>query len=134
MVSRMALLVLVFGVFGCAVSKPCRDAGDVMLAEDEGNGNTRCHQKDFDGKPYNHGEYKHYFLDGSPAVEGQFVAGKKDGIWILYNQRHDVKAVKYFDQGVERSAPPETQKLIDEIIRKKSEFPNMNDKSKRGSI
>lgn len=127
MVQALFLLLIA----GCAVTKPCRDGGDVLVSDDEGNGNARCHQKEFEGRPQNHGKYTHFFLDGTPAVEGQFLEGKKDGIWVVYNKQHSVKAVKYYDRGVERSAPPETQKLIDEIIRQKNELPQGTNKAGR---
>ncbi len=108
---------ILFLLSACAVTKPCRDGGDTLVTDDEGNGNSRCHQKEIEGRSYNHGKYTHFFLDGTPAVEGQFMDGKKDGIWVVYKKSHEVKTVKYFDRGVERSPPLETQKLIDEIVR-----------------
>ena len=43
-----------------------------------------------------HGIYKTYTRDGNIFVEGQFVNGKRDGIWKQHNG-DSVKEVKYIN-------------------------------------
>jgi antitoxin component YwqK of YwqJK toxin-antitoxin module len=102
---------------GCAVSKPCSEAGDVTW-EPKIVGDKLCTQKkDKEGKYVNDGAFRQiYGSNRKMALEGQFEMGKKQGIWLFYSEDQQLKMAKYFEQGVEKTPPPEVQKKIDLII------------------
>lgn len=69
-------------------------------------GDRRCQQKEMGGKLVNHGKFTQFYMNGKPALEGQFEEGRKTGIWIQYDEKTGEKIVeKYFERGVEMSAP-----------------------------
>ncbi len=106
---------------GCSISKPCTEAGDVSW-NPRVVGDKRCTQKTLkDGKVVNHGRFTQaYQSTGTIALEGNFEEGKKDGLWIYYAEDGHLVSVKYFDRGVEKTPPAETQKKIDLIIQQKA--------------
>ena len=68
----------------CAISHPCRDGGDIDLPGITIKGNMRCQQKEFDGKWKNNGHFEQKHLNGVVGVEGEFIEGHKEGIWLYY--------------------------------------------------
>jgi hypothetical protein len=95
------------GIFSACTSttRPCTDAGDVSWPNSI-KGDKRCYQRrDAEGKYVNHGKYYQYHLNGKIAVEGQFEDGRKEGIWIEYNEKGDPVVKKYYEKGVELAIP-----------------------------
>lgn len=109
------------GLTSCSVSKPCSDAGDVSW-NPKIVGDKKCTQKKLpDGKFVNDGPYKQaYQSTGATAVEGQFVLGQKQGIWLYYGEDGKLKTAKFFEKGVEKTPPASVQKEIDLIIHQKT--------------
>lgn len=105
----------------CAIHKPCSEAGDITWNPPI-VGDKMCKQKkDPKGEYINHGPFKQiYQSTGKIALEGQFTEGRKSGIWVYYGEDEKLKAVKYFDKGVEKTPPAEIQKKIDLIINQKN--------------
>ncbi len=91
----------------CAIgSKPCTDAGDLSWPE-KFKGDKKCFQKkDTSGKYLNEGEYQHFASNGKLMLRGFFKAGKKNGMWIQYNDKGEAVVEKYYENGVEKSLPP----------------------------
>jgi antitoxin component YwqK of YwqJK toxin-antitoxin module len=105
----------------CSVSKPCSEGGDVSW-NPKIVGDKKCEQKTLpSGRQINDGPFKQaYESTGNIALEGQFELGRKQGIWLYYGEDGKLRAVKYFDKGVEKTPPPEAQKSIDLIIQQKA--------------
>lgn len=105
----------------CAVHKPCSEGGDISWTP-KIVGDKKCTQKTLpDGKVVNHGPFKQaYQTTDEIALEGQFELGQKQGIWLFYTEDHKLKAAKFFEKGVEKTAPPAVQKQIDLIIQQKT--------------
>ncbi len=102
-------VTLIF-VTGCSTStKPCSSSGDTSWNPPiplEIKGNRQCHQaKQKDGKYLNHGKYVEWYKNGSIAIEGEFKDGKKDGVWVQYNEKGQKILEKKFRNGVEVSGP-----------------------------
>ena len=106
---------------GCAVSKPCSEAGDITW-NPKIVGDKLCTQKkNKEGRYVNDGIFRQvYQTTGKVALEGQFENGKKQGIWLYYGEDQQLKSAKYFDQGVEKTPPTEVQKKIDLIVQQKT--------------
>ena len=115
------ILVLMGMLSGCAISKPCSEAGDITW-NPKIVGDKLCTQKkNKDGKYVNDGPFRQiYQTTGKVALEGQFEGGKKQGIWLYYGEDQQLKAARYYDQGVEKTPPADVQKKIDLIIFQKS--------------
>ena len=105
----------------CSVSKPCAEAGDVSW-NPKIIGDKKCTQKKLpNGKFVNDGPFKQaYQSTNELALEGQFVLGQKQGIWLFYGEDRRLKVAKYFEKGVEKTPPPAIQKEIDLIIQQKT--------------
>lgn len=105
----------------CSITKPCTEGGDVSW-NPKIVGDKRCAQKDFPGKrTLNHGPFTQaYQSTGRIALEGEFDEGRKQGIWKYYGEDGQLKSVKYFDRGVEKTPPAEVQKEINLIIQQKA--------------
>ncbi len=110
---------------GCAVNKPCSEAGDVSWIP-KVVGDKMCTQKkNKEGKTVNDGIFRQiYESNHKLALEGQFEEGKKQGIWLYYGENQQLIMAKYFEQGVEKTPPQEVQKKIDLIIHQKSMLKN----------
>ena len=106
---------------GCSISKPCSEAGDVSW-NPKIIGDKRCTQRARkDGRIVNHGKFlQSYTSTGRIALEGEFVEGLKSGIWLHYAEDGRLIAVKYFDQGVEKSPSEEVRKKMDLLIQQKT--------------
>lgn len=118
----LPILVFFFSLIqGCATHKPCSDAGDTTW-NPKILGDKRCGQKRMpDGKFVNDGPfYQYYQSNHRLALEGQFVGGLKQGIWLHYGEDGNLKTAKFFEKGVERTPDAETQKEIDRIIQQKT--------------
>ena len=98
-------LVAVLAAAGCASGpKACQEGGDTSWYPPI-KANKRCTQKQIDGKWLNHGEYKEWSTAGQVLLEGQFVKGKKEGLWIQYDESGKKVAQKWFENGVETTPP-----------------------------
>ena len=115
--------IILFSLFlsSCSVTKPCSEGGDVSW-NPKIIGDKRCEQKELpNGKTVNHGTFTQtYQSTGKVAIEGMFVEGQKSGIWTYYGEDTKIRAIKYFDHGVEKTPPSDIQKKIDLIIQQKS--------------
>ncbi len=105
----------------CAVRKPCAEGGDVSW-NPKIIGDKKCSQKKLEnGKIVNDGPFKQSYLTTNQiALEGQFVLGQKQGIWLYYGEDRRLKSAKFFEKGVEKTPPPAVQKEIDLIIQQKT--------------
>ncbi len=115
---RKALLAgLMLVVSGCAITRPCSDAGDTSWIP-KIMGDKKCTQKRrSDGKVVNHGPFlQSYGTTGKIALEGEFVEGLKQGIWLHYAEDGHLVAAKFFEKGVEKTPPEAARKKIDELI------------------
>ncbi|MBS1962840.1 MAG: hypothetical protein JST04_11530 [Bdellovibrionales bacterium] len=104
---------------GCALtrSRPCSKAGDTTWYPPI-VGNMQCYQtKTPGGELQNQGQFRQYYPSGKLALEGTFVAGKKDGLWIQYNESGDRVAERWFENGIERSIPDSRRSTVDEKAR-----------------
>lgn len=119
--ARIGIPLIVISLSACSVTKPCSEGGDVSW-NPKIVGDKRCAQKEFPGKRMlNHGAFTQaYKSTGRIALEGEFDEGRKQGIWKYYAEDGSLKAVKYFDRGVEKTPPAEVQKEIDLIIQQKA--------------
>jgi hypothetical protein len=106
---------------GCSITRPCADGGDVSWTP-KIVGDKRCTQKDFPGgRTLNHGKFTQaYQSTGKIALEGEFDEGKRQGIWLYYAEDQKLKAVKYYDRGIEKTPPADAQKEIDRLIQQKA--------------
>ncbi len=113
--------VLVVLASACSITKPCSEAGDVSWNPGI-IGDKRCTQKTRkDGRIVNHGKFlQSYTSTGRIALEGEFVDGFKSGIWLHYAEDGRLIAVKYFDQGVEKSPSEDVRKKMDLLIQQKT--------------
>ena len=95
---------LLFGLLqACSIAHPCAEAGDVTWTPMI-KGDRQCRQaKQKDGTWVNQGKYMQWYPNGKLAIEGNFKAGKKDGVWMHYNEKGDKDAEKYFEEGVEKA-------------------------------
>jgi antitoxin component YwqK of YwqJK toxin-antitoxin module len=91
---------------GCATSgHPCEAGGDISWNA-KIRGDRSCYVKKLkDGRVVNHGKYVQYYPDGHVAIEGNFVEGKRDGLWVQYNERGEKIAERYFENGIEKMVP-----------------------------
>ena len=105
----------------CSISRPCSEGGDVTW-NPKIIGDKRCEQKELkDGRVVNHGAFNQiYQSTGKVAIEGMFNEGRKSGIWTYYGEDGNIRTIKYFDQGVEKTPPADVQKKIDLIIQQKA--------------
>ena len=118
---NLYVVIFLFLVSGCAIHKPCSEAGDVTW-NPKIIGDKRCKQKSLpDGRVVNHGSFQQsYQSNGEIALDGNFVDGKKDGIWLFYGEDRHLISAKFFEKGVEKTPDPESQKKIDLIIQQKA--------------
>lgn len=119
--AKILTMIVAVLLSGCSITKPCSEGGDVSWIP-KIVGDKRCAQKEFPGKrTLNHGAFTQaYQSTGRIALEGEFDEGRKQGIWKYYGEDGQLKAVKYFDRGVEKTPPPEIQKEINLIIQQKA--------------
>ena len=115
------ILPLVIVLSACSITKPCSEGGDISWIP-KIVGDKRCAQKEFPGhKTLNHGKFTQaYQTTGKIALEGQFDEGRKEGLWIYYGEDTKLRAVKFFDRGVEKTPPADIQKEIDLLIQQKA--------------
>ncbi len=98
---KIMFLHLFFFLFSCSITRPCREGGDVSWPH-RFNGDQTCFQvKDKTGKMINHGEYRHYNESKKIILEGMFVRGKKNGVWIEKNEDGKKVLEKTYENGVE---------------------------------
>lgn len=127
----LAVMFLTSFLHSCAISKPCAEGGDISWTPSI-IGDKRCTQKTFPGgRTLNHGKFTQvYQKTGTIALEGEFEEGKKHGTWSFYSEDRQLKAVKYFDQGIEKTPPAEVQKEIDRLIQQKAGTRDLQKKPK----
>lgn len=66
----------------------------------------QCYQKkDANGNILNHGNFRQWYPGGSLALEGAFEEGKKNGLWVQYDEKGNRISEKWFEHGIERSLP-----------------------------
>lgn len=101
----------------CSISKPCSDAGDTSWVP-QIIGDKSCAQKtQEDGTVVNDGGFRQIYQETrTVALVGAFKNGKKHGIWQYYDPQGKLLSLKYFDRGIETSAPASSQKEIDRLI------------------
>ncbi len=120
---RKAFSILILSILlgACSITKPCSEAGDVSW-NPKIIGDKRCTQKTRkDGRVVNHGRFlQSYTSTGRIALEGEFTEGLKSGIWLHYAEDGRLIAVKYFDQGVEKSPSEDVRKKMDLLIQQKA--------------
>ncbi len=87
----------------CTTTRPCSDAGDTAWPA-KIKGDRHCEQKQFQGKWLNHGSYVQKHVNGKKALEGQFVEGKKNGLWVEYDDKGNKVRERRYENGVELSA------------------------------
>lgn len=108
-----ALLIVCAGLAGCALNrtKPCSRAGDTSWYPPI-TGNMQCYQsKAPNGELIDQGQFRQYYPSGKLALEGEFQSGRKNGLWIQYNEKGERIAEKWFENGIERSIPDSERKL-----------------------
>lgn len=119
MENRLIPILVFFFSFiqGCAIHKPCSEAGDTTW-NPKITGDKRCGQKkNNEGKVVNNGPfYQYYQSNRRLALEGHFENGLKQGVWLHYGEDGNLKSAKFFQQGVEKTPDVETQKEIDRLI------------------
>ncbi|MBC7693186.1 MAG: hypothetical protein H7222_15585 [Methylotenera sp.] len=96
-----------FMLTACAThpTRPCSDGGDTSWTPPI-KGNRQCYQVERpDGSVVNQGKYVEWHKNGNLALEGLFKEGKKDGLWIQYDDKGNRVAEKMFNNGVEVSHP-----------------------------
>jgi hypothetical protein len=97
------VLVIALAATSCSTSRPCADAGDTSWPL-KIKGDRSCAQKKISGKWVNHGSYVQKHENGKLALDGQFVEGKKHGIWIEYNDKGEKVRERRYENGVELSS------------------------------
>lgn len=105
---------------GCAItrSRPCSTAGDTSWYPPI-VGNMQCYQtKTPGGELQNQGQFHQYYPSGKLALEGMFQAGKKDGLWVQYDEKGNRIAERWFENGIERSIPDSRRSTVDEKARR----------------
>ena len=116
-----SLFLLIFSLIftACALNRtrPCSRAGDTTWYPPI-VGNMQCYQsKAPNGELINQGQFRQYYPSGKIALEGTFQSGKKDGLWIQYDEKGDRIAEKWFEAGIERSIPDSARKLETKVGR-----------------
>lgn len=99
------LLACIPSLAACSTSyKPCTEAGEIAWVNPI-KGNMQCTQKKRpDGTYVNHGKFIHWNENGKVALEGDMKDGKKDGVWIQYDDEGKKILEKTYINGVE--TPP----------------------------
>jgi hypothetical protein len=103
----ISALLAMTGLASCAItrSRPCSKSGDTTWYPPI-SGNMQCYQtKAPNGDMINQGQFHQYYPSGQLALEGKFQSGKKNGLWIQYDEKGNRIAERYFENGVERSQP-----------------------------
>lgn len=71
----------------------------------------QCYQKkDNNGNVLNQGNFRQWYPSGKIALEGTFDEGKKNGLWVQYDEKGNRIAEKWFEHGIERSLPDSEKK------------------------
>lgn len=91
------------GATGCALKRPCSEAGDTSWEPTfKNSGDKQCQQiQGKDGRYLNHGKYVQKYRNGKVAVAGFFKDGKKDGVWEFFDESGEKKIERFFKNGVE---------------------------------
>lgn len=72
----------------------------------------QCYQsKNPTGNFTNQGQFRQYYPSGKLALEGEFDNGKKNGLWIQYDESGSRVLERWFERGIERSIPDSARKL-----------------------
>ena len=92
---------------GCSISKPCSEAGDTSWEPVPPRlGDQSCRQvRGTDGRFVNEGKYVQKYSNGKPAIMGAFKNGKRDGVWVLYDETGQRKVERMYRDGVETYLP-----------------------------
>lgn len=97
--------------------KPCSQGGDVSWYPPV-KGDMRCQQReDQSGRVVNHGSFRQLNAKGRVILEGAFEEGRKNGVWVQYNERGEKIAERYFEKGVEKTVPRSDQGTDSRIAR-----------------
>ncbi len=117
----ITLTLLIVFQTACSITKPCAEGGDVSWSP-KIIGDKKCTQKKLpDGKIVNDGPFKQaYQSTNEVALEGQFLLGQKQGVWLYYGEDRKLRSAKFFEKGVEKTPTSEVQKQIDLIIQQKT--------------
>lgn len=107
-VTKFLFISVVFAgvVTGCTTTThPCSVRGDTSWTSlPSPDGDMKCQQLQLtDGSVVNHGTFKRFWKNGKPGLEGQFVRGKKHGIWFVYDEGGKKIQEKFFRDGIETS-------------------------------
>ncbi len=88
----------------CAIGHPCKEGGDISWPNPI-QGDKKCYQKkDKDGIYRNDGKFSQWHSNGQLALEGQFKKGKKEGLWIQFDETGKKVAERRYQDGVELSS------------------------------
>jgi antitoxin component YwqK of YwqJK toxin-antitoxin module len=128
-VQNIFILSICVFISACAISKPCQDGGDITIPGIVIQGDVRCKQKEIDGRWKNHGSFVHNHLNGNIGIEGEFVEGRKEGIWLIYSDDGALKTIKYYEKDIDRPPSLLVQKQIDIIIQKAETQWNADEKN-----
>lgn len=113
---RSFFLILLLSA--CA-SKPARYCTEIGQPAREVSapyviGDRQCFiKKDRDGSLIKHGPYREWFLNGHPALEGEYNEGRKSGKWIEWDESGKKISERWFEEGVE--TPTRTTKAVSTI-------------------
>jgi len=113
MVRLGTFFVMICVISGCALtrSRPCSKAGDTTWYPPI-TGNMQCYQsKAPNGDLINQGQFRQYYSSGGVALEGEFQSGKKNGLWVQYDEKGNRVLERWYENGVERSIPDSARKL-----------------------
>ena len=118
------LLVFLLGGTGCAHRYPCTDKG-VAPWDPPVGGDVYCRKKKLETKKGSiewvlHGEYLIYYPGGALAVEGQFLDGKKEGVWAQYGENGEKSREVYYVDGVLQPRLPTPDEVEKEATAGKS--------------
>lgn len=116
----MKLLLIVLFLSGCALKRPCSEAGDTSWTPEFKNaGDKQCNQiQDKEGRYINHGKYVHKYRSGKPAVVGFFKDGKRDGVWEFFDEAGEKKIERFYRDGVETVPGMPSAKDVNQLEKK----------------
>lgn len=122
-VAAMMTAAMILGTSCAITTKPCSSRGDVGWVP-EVKGDQICYQQvRKDGTFVNHGAYKRMHRNGKIALEGQFVNGYKQGIWIQYDENGKKVRERYFEKGVEKTVAMTQEPKAPESARPSGDSP-----------